>query len=126
MLKGLLVGGVTLGLAALVPEPLVFPFLAVILGLILGVYPGMGMAIPEAGRPSLQWGVTFLLAATGIAGLWVSPVFLACAFFSHCLWSLVLEFTLLGSGIPQGFRRFSTTYDLVLAGFSIFVWAAGN
>jgi hypothetical protein len=126
LLKGLLAGGITLGAAALFPETLVFPFLAVVLGLMLGVYPGVGMARPEDGHPNLQWAVAVLLGGAGLAGLWVSPVLLAGAFFSHFLWSLALEVTVLGSAVPSGFRRFSMTYDLVLGGFSIFVWVVGT
>ncbi len=44
MLKGLLAGGVTMGVAAVFPEALVFPFFAAVLGLVAGVGPGMAMA----------------------------------------------------------------------------------
>ncbi len=47
MLKGLLAGGITLGIAAVFPEPLVLPFFAVVMGLTVGVGPGLAMGNPE-------------------------------------------------------------------------------
>ena len=122
VLKGLLAGGITLGIAAVFPEPLVFTFLAIVLGLILGVYPGMAMASPGEGRPALQWGFALLVAAAALAGLWASPVFLMGAFLLHFAWSFLHKFTALGDGVPEGFPAFCVTFDLVLAGFSMFLW----
>jgi len=125
VLKGLLAGGITLGVAAVFPEPLVFTFLTVVLGVILGVYPGMALADPERGRPALQWGVAVFITVVALAGLTTSPLLLAGAFLLHGVWSLLQKFTALGDGVPEGFPGFSAAYDLVLAGFSLFVWSAG-
>jgi hypothetical protein len=125
VLKGLLAGGITLGVAAVFPEPLVFTFLTVVLGLILGVYPGMALANPEEGRPALQWGFAILITAVALMGIATSPLLLAGAFLLHCVWSLLHKVTALGDGVPEGFPGFAATYDLVLAGFSLFVWSAG-
>ena len=126
MLKGLLAGGVTLGFAAVFPEALVFPFLAVVLGLVAGVYPGTAMADQETGRQGLQWVVALFLVALGLGGLWGSPIFLAWAFLLHGLWGFLHKYTALGDGGPEGYPGFCLTYDLVLAGFVIFVWSAGS
>jgi len=125
VLKGLLAGGITLGVAAVFPEPLVFTFLTVILGVLLGVYPGLAMANPEVGRPVLQWGVAVLITAVALTGIATSPLLLVVAFLLHGAWSLLQKFTALGDGVPEGFLGFSATYDLVLGGFSLFVWSAG-
>ena len=125
MLKGLLAGGITLGVAAVFPEPLVFTFLTVVLAVTLGVYPGMALANAEEGRPALQWGFAILITVVALTGIATSPLLLAVAFFLHCAWSLLHKFTALGDGVPEGFPGFSATYDLVLAGFSLFVWSAG-
>lgn len=125
MLKGLLAGGITLGAAAVFPENLVFTLLTVVLGVILGVYPGMALANPEEGRPALEWGVAVLITVVALTGITVSPLFLTGAFLLHCAWSLLHKFTALGDGFPEGFPGFSSTYDLVLAGFSLFVWSTG-
>ena len=125
MLKGLLAGGITLGVAAVFPQGLVFSFLAVVLSLSLGVFPGMAMADSQDGRPALQWLVAIFLAAVAMSGLWGSPLLLAWAFFLHALWSLAHRLTVLGDGIPEGYPAFSFTFDLVLAGFSAYVSSAG-
>ena len=126
MLKGLLVGGLTLGVAAVFPEILVFPFLAVVLGVMSGAYPGMAMADPQAGSSPLHWFVAVVLATLGLAGLWTSPVLLGVAFLLHCLWSFLHHATAYGDGFPDGFPAFSIPFDLVLAGFALYVWSAGG
>jgi len=126
VLKGLLAGGITLGIAAVFPEADVFPFLAVVLGVEVGVYPGMAMMDPRGGRRTLQWSFALVVVALGLAGIWSSPTFLAGAFLLHALWGFFHQFTALGDGIPEGFPGFSISYDLVLAGFSLYVWSAGG
>ena len=125
MLKGLLVGGITLGVAAVFPEALVFPFLAVVLGVMAGAYPGMAMADPRSGSVPAHWAVAVLLTTLGLAGLWISPALLGLAFLLHCLWSFLLRSTALGDWMTEGFPSFSIPFDLVLAGFALYVWSAG-
>jgi hypothetical protein len=125
VLKGLLAGGITLGFAAVFPEGLVFPFLAVVLGLVAGIFPGMAMADLSGERRGLQWVLALLLVSLGMGGLWTSPALLAGAFFLHCFWSFLHKFTALGDGTPEGFPAFSISFDLVLAGFVLYVWGAG-
>lgn len=125
VLKGLLAGGITLGVAAVFPEGLVFPFLAVVLGLVSGVFPGLAMADPVGGRSRLHWVLALLLVALGMAGVWTSPVLLAGAFLLHGLWGFLHKFTALGDGIPEGYPAFCVSFDLVLAGFVLYMWSAG-
>ncbi|MGW8268279.1 MAG: hypothetical protein ACWGSQ_18070 [Longimicrobiales bacterium] len=125
MLKGLLAGGITVGLAAVFPVGLLFPFLAAVLGLVAGVYPGLAMADPVGGRSGLQWVLALLLTALGLVGLWASPALLAGAFLLHGLWGVLHKFTALGDGISEGYPAFCITFDLVLAGFVLYVWGAG-
>jgi len=125
VLKGLLAGGITLGIAAVFPEPLLFPFLAVILGLVVGVFPGLAMANPQDGLAVVHWGVALGLMALGLAGLWVSPGLLAAAFLLHGAWSFLHKFTALGDEVPEGFPGFSISFDLVLFGFVAYAWLGG-
>lgn len=125
MLKGLLAGGITLGFAAVFPEGLVFPFLAVVLGLVSGVFPGLAMADPAGGGSGPHWVLALLLVALGMAGVWAFPVLLAGAFLLHGLWGALHRFTALGDGIPEGYPSFCVSFDLVLAGFVLYVWGAG-
>ena len=124
MLKGLLAGGIALGFAAVFPEGLVFPYLAVILALFAGVFPGMAMADAEGGRAVGQWVFALLLVTLGLAGLWASPVYLAVAFVLHGLWAFLHKVTGLGDDTPRVFVRFCLTFDLVLAGFALYVLGA--
>ena len=125
MLKGLLAGGITMGVAAVFPEELSFTFFAVVLGLVAGVYPGFAMADREEGRPLLQWIAAVAFVSMGMVGLWYSPLILAGAWILHAFWDLLHHVTALGDEVPEGYPAFCITYDLLLAGFVAYMWAAG-
>jgi len=125
MLKGLLAGGLTLGLVAVFPQAMVFHFFTVVLGLMAGVEPGMAMWDPDRGRPTLQWVVALVVVGLGLVGLWINPLLLAGAWLLHWIWNLLHQITGLGDGVPEGFSRFSLTFDLVAAGFVIYMWSVG-
>ena len=125
LLKGLLAGGATMGLAAVFPEALVFPIFAAVLGLMAGVYPGLAMADPMVGSSALQWTTAAGFVILGFAGLWISPLLLAGAWLLHWVWSFLHRFTALGDGIPDEYPGFCLSYDLVMAGFVSYMWAVG-
>lgn len=125
MLKGLLAGGITLGVAAIFPEALVLPFLAAILGLAAGAYPGLAMANAEHGRPTLQWVVAVGILILGVHGLIHSPMLLFVAWGLHGLWALLHRFTALGDGVPESYAAASFSFDVVMVGFLVYMWMVG-
>jgi hypothetical protein len=125
VLFGLLAGGITMGVAAFFPEDLSYTFFAVVLGLAAGVYPGLAMADSQNGRPLLQWIAAVAFISLGMVGLWYSPLILAGAWVLHAFWDLLHHITSLGDGIPEGYPGFCLSYDLLLAGFVAYMWAAG-
>jgi hypothetical protein len=126
VLKGLLAGGITMGVAAVFPESLVLPLFVGILGLLAGVYPGVSMALSMEGRPGLQWTAALAVVALALVGLWVSPLFLAAAWLLLGLWSLLHRLTGLAEGLPEGYAVFALSYSVVMAGFVVYVWAVGG
>lgn len=125
VLKGLLASGITMGVAAVFPEALVFSFFVGVLGLIVGVYPGMAMANTEGGHPVLEWMVALVILILGVSALWVSPFLLCGAWLLHAFWALMHPVTGLGDGAPGGFSRFCVSYDLVTACFVAYMWGVG-
>ncbi|MGD2120664.1 MAG: hypothetical protein PVJ76_02920 [Gemmatimonadota bacterium] len=123
MLKGLLAAGITLGVAAVFPEPLAFSFFAGVLGLVVGVYPGMAMASPDGDSAGPQWAVAVVLLGLGLLGLWHSPLLLSAAWLLHAFWSFLKRFTALGDEIPEGYPAFCLSFDLVMAAFVAYMWA---
>lgn len=117
MLKGLLAAGVTMGVAAVFPETLAFPFYTAVLGLVVGFLPGVAAAAPEGGRPGLQMTAAVAVLGVGLTGLWLSPLYLAGAWALHALWALLHGFTALGDGAPEGYPSFTASYDLMTAAF---------
>lgn len=123
MLKGLLAGGVTMGVAAVFPEALAFPFFTAVLGLAAGVGPGMAMADPMA-SPGRQWVASIIILALAIVGLWLSYLLLAGAWVLFGLWSLLLPKTISTDAVPDGYPGFICSYSLVSAAFVAYMWAA--
>jgi hypothetical protein len=125
VLKGLLAGGITMGVAAVFPEALVLSFFAAVLALTSGVYPGLAMSDPISGRPALEWAAAITLLCLGLVGLWISPLVLAGAWLLHWAWSVAHQFTALGDGFPEGYPEFCLLFDLVMAGFVAYVGVVG-
>ena len=125
MLKGLLAGGITMGVAAVFPEALVFPFFGGVLGLLAGVYPGIAMAESEERRPGLHWFAAMFFLLLGMVGIWMSPGILALAWLLFGLWSLLLPVTALGDGVPEGYPGFTSSFALITASIVAFMWMAG-
>jgi hypothetical protein len=126
VLKGLLAGGLTMGVAAVFPEALVLPFFAGVLGLVSGVYPGIAMADPMKGRPALEWTAAVTFLGLGLVGLWISPLLLAGAWLLHGVWSFLHYFTSLGDGAPEEYPKFCLSFDLVVAGFVAYMAVVGG
>jgi hypothetical protein len=123
VLKGLLAAGITLGVAAVFPEHLAFPFFAGVLGLVVGVYPGIAMANPDVESAGPQWVVAIGLLGMGLLGLWHSPLLLSAAWLLHALWAFLKRFTAFGDEIPEGYPAFCVSFDLVMAAFVAYMWA---
>lgn len=123
MLKGLLAGGITMGVAAVFPEALAFSFFAAVLGLGAGVGPGLAMADPHAPSGG-QWVMAILILALGMIGLWISTLLLAGAWVVFGLWSLFLPRTISSDAVPEGYPGFVSAYAFVAASFIAYMWAA--
>ena len=125
VLKGLLAAGITMGVAAVFPEALVFPFLVAVLGLFLGVYPGIALAEPVEGRAGVQWTIAVALLIMGLVGLWASPLLLGVAWLLHGLWAVSHRLNRMEEAVPEGLPAFSLSYSLVMASFIGYMWVMG-
>jgi hypothetical protein len=123
VLKGLLAGGITMGVAAVFPEALAFPFYAAVLGIMVGVGPGLAMA-SQTSTAGPQWVEAVVVMALGLVGLWLNPLLLGVAWVLHGFWCLFLPRTVSGDDVPEGFPSFAMFYALVSAAFVAYMWAA--
>ena len=123
ILKGLLAGGVTMAVAAVFPEGLVYSFFTAVLGLMAGKYPGIAMADPLAGGGGSQWFLAVLVLGLGLVGLWVSPLLLAAAWILHGFGAVFQGARGKAEGMPEGLPAFSFAFALVVAAFVTYMWA---
>ena len=119
----MLAGGITMGVAAVFPEALAFPFFTAVLGLGAGVGPGLAMADPNVSSGG-QWVVAILILALGMVGLWVSTLLVAGAWVVFGIWSLFLPKTISRDAVPEGYPGFVVAYAFVAASFIAYMWAA--
>lgn len=123
MLKGLLAGSITMGVAAVFPEGLVFPVYASVLGIVAGLGPGMAMASQNS-NAAPQWVETVVVMAVGLVGLWIDPFLLVLALVFQAFWCLFWPRTVHPDDVPEGLPAFMFSYALVSAAFVAYVGAA--
>jgi hypothetical protein len=126
VLKGLVTAGAVLGVAAIFPESLVFPFFGVVLGLFSGILPGMAMSMPDRARPLVEWVAVVVTLGLGMAGFWVSPIYLVAAWVLHGIWGGLHAVTALGDPFPRSYPGFCLSFDTVMAGFVVYLWLLGT
>lgn len=98
--------------------------LAILVGLLGGVYMGMGVVNPDPKQRWLQIGVGSVVGLLAFAGVWVSPLFFAVACFTHAAWDVVTRHPrCLNVPVAGWYVPLCLGYD-VLFGVLIVVWWA--
>lgn len=96
--------------------------LVVLVGYFGGVYLGVGLSTASPKKVALQDGVSAIFFGLALAGLWVSPLFLALACFVHAAWDAVTEHPkALNISIARWYVPTCVSFD-VLLGVFILVW----
>ncbi len=109
-------------LHTLVPDKYALGLLAVLVAGLGGIYLGIGLSSKDRRKLVLQIVVTVFFIAFALLGLWISPLFLALAFFAHGVWDIVtvhpkcLNFSIVGWYMPV-----CVGYDFLFA-FYILAW----
>lgn len=121
LLKGSLLALVTIGMSLMLPEELVYPFFALLLSLAAGVYVGFAVVDTSGTEYILQWVVALGFVGLGLIGIWISPYFLAAGWILHAIWDLLHHKHVLKTKTEEWYPPFCLSYDLVVAGFIIYL-----
>jgi len=118
-----IIGGLVVPFAlTLLPKEYARDILVVLVGYFGGVYLGIGLSTASPKKVALQDGVSALFFGLALAGLWVSPLFLALACFAHAAWDFITEHPkALNTPIARWYVPTCVSFDILLGVF-ILVW----
>ncbi len=105
----------------LMPRPYAREILAIVLAGLGGFYAGLGLAAADPKKFSIQAGVSVIFVALSLAGLWLSPRFLALGFLAHAGWDTAHHPSLLNIFVPAWYVPTCLAYD-ILVGLFILAW----
>lgn len=106
----------------LLPREYAREILVVLVGYFGGVYFGVGLSTHSPKKVALQDSISGVFFALAIAGLWVSPLFLAVACFAHAAWDIITEHPkALNISIKHWYVPLCVSFD-ILIGVFILVW----
>ncbi len=106
----------------LLPKEYARDILVVLVGYFGGVYFGVSLSTASPKKVALQNAVSGVFFGFALAGLWVSPLFLALACFVHAAWDVITEHPkALNTSIAPWYVPLCVSYDILLGVF-ILVW----
>ena len=124
-LLGAFFAGSTVALLMGLPSRKIYGLLAVLLGVLAGIYLGAAFATGRA-TPKLTEGAAVLVfSALAVWGIWRSPLYLAAGYLAHGLWNLAHHRKEARMGIPAWWPPFCLVYDWVIAGAIFLLWLKG-
>ncbi len=117
------IGAIVVAFAlTLLPKEYARDILVVLVGYFGGVYLGVGLSTASPKKVALQDGVSAVFFGLALAGLWVSPLFLALACFVHAAWDVITEHPkALNTSIASWYVPTCVSFDILLGVF-ILVW----
>lgn len=107
----------------LLPKEYARDILVVLVGYFGGVYLGVGLSTASPKKVALQNGVSAVFFGLALAGLWVSPLFLALACFAHAVWDVITEHPkALNTSIAPWYVPTCVVYDILMGAFVLLWW----
>lgn len=107
----------------LLPREFARGILVVLVGYFGGVYFGIGLSARRQRDVVLQDGVSVVFFGLALAGLWVSPLFLALACFAHAAWDVTTGHPrALGASIAPWYVPLCASFDILLGVFILAWW----
>ena len=114
-LVGLILAGLTAAALYPLPDDLAFGILAVLLGLITGVYVGVALTVADRNLILVETVMAALFMILAVSGWMVSPLILALGYFLHGLWDLAHHPRYIRSPGPAWYQPACLTFDWGMA-----------
>jgi hypothetical protein len=117
--------GIVVGIATLLPHPLLPPDLslslgAIMMGMVAGVYFGFAVMRGNNFQQQVEFNVSLLFVIAALLGVWVSPWFIPAAFFARTVYGILLITTApicaLSPFLNGTFRGASSSMSLLASG----------
>lgn len=106
----------------LLPKEYTRDILVVLIGSAGGLYFGVSLLTPSPKSVALHIGMCVIFLGLALAGLWVSPLFLALAWFIHAAWDVITEHPkALNTPIKSWYVPLCLSFD-ILVGVFILIW----
>ena len=112
----------TLAVTVLLPQRMALELLALLLTFIAAIY--LGFVLLDKRRREFAIEVVGMLVSFGLAlaGLWVSPGFLATGYIFHGIWDTLHHRKGIQTAIPHGYAPFCLAFDVPVGLFIFFWW----
>lgn len=117
-----LAGGFILGVHALAGDGQ-REVLALFLALTACVYGGAALAPAGAGHGRMELPVVVAVFAASVAGLLVSPLWLAAGYLAHGAWDALHHYQKIRTPVLRAFPPICGIFDLVVALYVLWWWA---
>src|SRR5262245_7358298 len=121
--------GIVVGIATLLPHPLLPPDLslslaAIVMGMVAGVYFGFAVMRGNNFQQQVEFNVSLLFVIAALLGVWVSPWFIPAAFLAHGLWDSAHHnrANLRLVSIPQWYIPWCVIIDIIVGIGLIVLW----
>lgn len=106
----------------LLPKQSARDVLVVLVGYFGGVYLGLGLSTDSVKKSAPEYAVSGVFFSLGLAGLWLSPWFLALACFAHAAWDAVHHPKALNIFVRPWYVPTCVVYDILMGAFVLLWW----
>jgi hypothetical protein len=124
ILTGVAVGAISLAPHAFLSPETSLAFVAILLGVVAGVYFGFAVVRGTDLQQQIEFNVAFLFVIVALLGVGVSPWFLPAAYLAHGLWDFAHHngVKLMLVLIPQWYIPWCVVIDVIVGLGLIAVW----
>ena len=120
--RGLAFAVVTLAVVWVLPRPVALDLLAVLLGVVAGVYVGFALLDGRTSAKIIEGIGLAVFLWFAMMGLWSSPMWLAAGYFLHILWDFAHHPRAIPTKTVSWYPPACLVYDGLLGAYILYTW----